>query len=74
MPRTARLIEEAEEAMARHFDIKSLALPTNGNAGAALAAYAARVGMEAVVVCPASLLGKLLRINPRTGRPATGTS
>jgi threonine synthase len=40
-------------SMARHFGIKSVALPTNGNAGAALAAYAARVGMEAVVVCPA---------------------
>jgi threonine synthase len=40
-------------SMARHFGIKSMALPTNGNAGAALAAYAARAGMEAVVVCPA---------------------
>ena len=40
-------------SMARHFGIKSVALPTNGNAGAALAAYAARAGMEAVVVCPA---------------------
>ena len=40
-------------SMAKHFGIKSVALPTNGNAGAALAAYAARAGMEAVVVCPA---------------------
>ena len=40
-------------SMAKHFDIKSVALPTNGNAGAALAAYAARAGLEAVVVCPA---------------------
>ena len=40
-------------SMARQFGIKSVALPTNGNAGAALAAYAARAGMEAVVVCPA---------------------
>ena len=40
-------------SMARHFGIASVALPTNGNAGAALAAYAARAGMEAVVVCPA---------------------
>lgn len=39
-------------SMARQFGIKSVALPTNGNAGAALAAYAARAGMEAVVVCP----------------------
>ena len=40
-------------SMARHFGIGSVALPTNGNAGAALAAYAACAGMEAVVVCPA---------------------
>jgi threonine synthase len=40
-------------SMARQFGIKSVALPTNGNAGAALAAYAARAGMEAVVLCPA---------------------
>jgi threonine synthase len=40
-------------SMARHFGIGSVALPTNGNAGAALAAYAARAGMEAVVICPA---------------------
>lgn len=40
-------------SMARQFGIKSVALPTNGNAGAALAAYAARADMEAVVVCPA---------------------
>ena len=39
--------------MAKHFGIRTVALPTNGNAGAALAAYAARAGMEAVVVCPA---------------------
>ena len=40
-------------SMAKHFGIESVALPTNGNAGAALAAYAARAGMEAVVICPA---------------------
>jgi threonine synthase len=40
-------------SMARHFGIERVALPTNGNAGAALAAYAARAGMDAVVVCPA---------------------
>jgi len=40
-------------SMAKQFGIKSVALPTNGNAGAALAAYAARADMEAVVVCPA---------------------
>ena len=40
-------------SMAKQFGIRSVALPTNGNAGAALAAYAARAGMESVVVCPA---------------------
>ena len=40
-------------SMAKQFGIKSVALPTNGNAGAALAAYAARADMEAIVVCPA---------------------
>jgi threonine synthase len=39
-------------SMAKQFGIVSVALPTNGNAGAALAAYAARADMEAVVVCP----------------------
>jgi threonine synthase len=40
-------------SMAKQFGIASIALPTNGNAGAALAAYAAKAGLEAVVVCPA---------------------
>ncbi len=39
-------------SMARHFDLKRLALPTAGNAGGALAAYAARAGMEAFVFMP----------------------
>ena len=39
--------------MARHFGIKRIAMPTNGNAGAALAAYGARAGIETIVVCPA---------------------
>ena len=39
--------------MARHFGIARIALPTNGNAGAALAAYGARAGIETVVICPA---------------------
>ncbi|VAV92729.1 Threonine synthase, partial [hydrothermal vent metagenome] len=29
-----------------------LAMPTNGNAGSALAAYAARIGMQTTIVCP----------------------
>jgi threonine synthase len=39
-------------AMARQFGIRRVAIPTNGNAGAALAAYAARAGMECFVFCP----------------------
>jgi threonine synthase len=40
-------------SMAKHFGIARLALPTNGNAGAALAAYGARAGIETLVICPA---------------------
>ncbi|HSR00348.1 MAG TPA: threonine synthase [Sphingomicrobium sp.] len=39
--------------MAKQFRIKRIAMPTNGNAGAALAAYGARAGIETVVICPA---------------------
>jgi threonine synthase len=39
-------------SMARHFGVRKIAMPTNGNAGAALAAYASRAGMESVVFCP----------------------
>jgi threonine synthase len=39
--------------MAKQFRIERIAMPTNGNAGAALAAYGARAGIETVVVCPA---------------------
>ncbi len=38
--------------MARQFGLKRLAIPTAGNAGGALAAYAARAGMEAYVFMP----------------------
>jgi threonine synthase len=40
-------------AMARELGVTRIAMPTNGNAGAALAAYASRVGIETVVFCPA---------------------
>jgi threonine synthase len=40
-------------SMARHFGVKRIAMPTNGNAGAALAAYGARAGMKSLVICPA---------------------
>jgi threonine synthase len=40
-------------SMACHFGQKRLAVPTAGNAGGALAAYAARAGLEAFVFMPA---------------------
>jgi threonine synthase len=39
--------------MAKEFGIERIAMPTNGNAGAALAAYGARAGIETIVICPA---------------------
>lgn len=39
-------------AMARELGVTRIAMPTNGNAGAALAAYASRVGIETIVLCP----------------------
>ncbi|HEX3724767.1 MAG TPA: threonine synthase, partial [Pirellulales bacterium] len=39
--------------MARQFGLRRLAIPTAGNAGGALAAYAARAGIEAIVFMPA---------------------
>ncbi|MBI0473884.1 threonine synthase [Sphingomonas sp. MA1305] len=39
-------------AMAKELGITRIAMPTNGNAGAALAAYASRVGIETIVFCP----------------------
>jgi threonine synthase len=39
--------------MAKQFGIGRIAMPTNGNAGAALAAYGARAGMQTIVICPA---------------------
>lgn len=38
--------------MARELGVTKMAMPTNGNAGAALAAYASRAGIESVVFCP----------------------
>ncbi len=40
-------------AMAREFGLDKLCLPSNGNAGAALAAYATRAGLRSLVYCPA---------------------
>ena len=39
--------------MAKAFGVDRVAMPTNGNAGAALAAYGARAGMEITLFCPA---------------------
>jgi threonine synthase len=39
-------------SMAKELGVTSMAMPTNGNAGAAMAAYCARAGMAATVFCP----------------------
>ena len=39
-------------SMASSFGVQRVAIPTNGNAGAAMAAYAAAAGMEAFCFCP----------------------
>ncbi len=39
-------------SMAAVLGVRKVAIPTNGNAGAAMAAYAARAGMEASCFCP----------------------
>ena len=38
--------------MARELGITRIAMPTNGNAGAALAAYASRCGIETIILAP----------------------
>ena len=39
-------------SMAKELGIEHLAIPTNGNAGSALAAYASRGGLTTTVLCP----------------------
>ena len=39
-------------SMAKELGITRMAMPTNGNAGAALAAYCSRAGMKSYVFCP----------------------
>ena len=39
-------------SMAKAFGIAHMAMPTNGNAGAALAAYATRAGIRTTIFCP----------------------
>ena len=39
-------------SMAKELGVKIMAMPTNGNAGAALAAYCSRAGIKSYVFCP----------------------
>src|SRR5215469_15072613 len=39
-------------SMAKELGVGSMAMPTNGNAGAAMAAYCARAGIKSYVFCP----------------------
>jgi threonine synthase len=39
-------------SMAKELGVTMMAMPTNGNAGAAMAAYCARAGIKALVFCP----------------------
>ncbi len=39
-------------SMAKALGVTKIAMPTNGNAGAALAAYGSRAGIETIVLCP----------------------
>lgn len=39
-------------SMAKELGLEHLAMPTNGNAGAAMAAYASRAGLRCTVFCP----------------------
>jgi threonine synthase len=41
-------------SMAKALGVERMAMPSNGNAGSALAAYATRAGIESVVLCPAN--------------------
>ena len=40
-------------SMAKELGVTQIAMPTNGNAGAAAAAYASRAGIDAIIFCPA---------------------
>jgi threonine synthase len=39
-------------SMAKELGVETMAMPTNGNAGAAMAAYCARAGIKSYVFCP----------------------
>ena len=42
-------------SMAKELGVKKMAMPTNGNAGAALGAYASRCGIESFAFAPEDL-------------------
>src|SRR6202030_2868138 len=44
-------------SMAKELGITTMAMPTNGNAGAAMAAYCSRAGIESYVFCPEDAQG-----------------
>lgn len=66
--------QAAAMSMARHFGARRVAIPTNGNAGGAVAAYAARAGMEAWCFCPmetpAAHVGEMLGFGAHVFRVA----
>jgi threonine synthase len=57
--------------MAQHFGVRAMAIPTNGNAGAAMAAYCVRAGIEAHCFAPADTPEANLREMELTGATLT---
>jgi threonine synthase len=58
--------------MAKAFGVERIAMPTNGNAGAALAAYGARAGVKVTLFCPSDTpavnLGEMAAYGARVHR------
>jgi threonine synthase len=61
-------------SMAKAFGIKHLAMPSNGNAGAALAAYASRAGIRATVFARRTLPRSISPRLPFKVPPSTGST
>ena len=59
-------------SMAKELGVRTMAMPSNGNAGAALAAYCSRAGMESYVFCPEDtpevMLGEIALLGARVFR------
>lgn len=49
-------------SMAKELGVKRMAMPTNGNAGAAMSAYCTRCGIETFIFAPE--VGQLYELNP----------